>query len=224
MHSFPKNLKTIRSSQGLTQDALAEKLHVTRQTISSWERGRSEPGLETLGLLAEALGSRVEDLIYGPKHSASSVPKISGIGWAAASFAIALTELILEFTLFPHLDRLRVTEYIYFPFLYRLALPQLGSIACGIFFISILALWHTFPVGRKWRWVLWLIGGLLALPGLLITLECLLAIFSPSNFYRLTRYVVMYGYDTLRPLFLWIMPFLGGVLVRLGFEYKTESP
>ena len=36
-------MKSARRSSGLTQDQLAEKLHVTRQTISSWENGRTEP-------------------------------------------------------------------------------------------------------------------------------------------------------------------------------------
>ncbi|MBR4866157.1 MAG: helix-turn-helix transcriptional regulator [Clostridia bacterium] len=221
MHSFPKNLKTIRLGKKLTQDALAEMLHVTRQTVSSWERGRSEPDLETLGVLAKTLEVRVEDLIYGPRRPASRTIKSSAILWTAVSFLVAATGLILEFTLFPHLDRLRITEYIHYAFEYRFALPQLWSLSWGIFFISILALWRTFPVGGRWRWVFWLSGGLLSLPGLLITLECLLSVFSPNSFYRLTRYVILYGYDTLRPLFMWIMPFLGGILVRLGFEKQN---
>lgn len=221
MNNFPKNLKVLRTKAGLTQDVLAEKLHVTRQTVSSWERGRSEPDLDTLVALASAMEVRAEDLIYGPKRPTPPAAKVSRIGWAAVSFVIALTELILEFTLFPHLDFLRVTEYTHTLFQYRLALPQVGSLACGVLFISILALWRSFPVSGKWRWILRLSGGLLVLPGLLITLECLLAIFSPNSFYRLSRYVVIYGYDTLRPCFLWIMPFLGGVLIRLGFEKQN---
>ncbi len=35
------NIKKLRTSQGLTQDQLAEKLYVTRQTVSNWERGGS---------------------------------------------------------------------------------------------------------------------------------------------------------------------------------------
>lgn len=39
MADFCVNLKRLRKSEGLSQDLLAEKLGVSRQTISSWERG-----------------------------------------------------------------------------------------------------------------------------------------------------------------------------------------
>ena len=54
MNAVSKNLKEIRRAKGLTQDQLAEALHVTRQAVSSWETGRSEPDIETLLALATA--------------------------------------------------------------------------------------------------------------------------------------------------------------------------
>lgn len=36
------NLKTIRKNKGYSQEELAEKIHVTRQTISKWENGVSQ--------------------------------------------------------------------------------------------------------------------------------------------------------------------------------------
>ena len=36
------NIKKLRTGQGMTQDQLAEKLFVTRQTVSNWERGVSQ--------------------------------------------------------------------------------------------------------------------------------------------------------------------------------------
>ena len=43
-----KNISKIRKDNNLTQDDLAEKYYVTRQTISNWENGKSYPDLETL--------------------------------------------------------------------------------------------------------------------------------------------------------------------------------
>ena len=61
-----RNLKRLRQRAGLTQDALGERLHVTRQAVSAWETGKNQPDAETLAALAEALGADVRELIYGP--------------------------------------------------------------------------------------------------------------------------------------------------------------
>lgn len=53
-----------RKKAGLSQEALAEQLHVTRQTISNWESGKSLPDIETLKALAQALNVPIEHLIY----------------------------------------------------------------------------------------------------------------------------------------------------------------
>lgn len=49
-----KNVARFRKELGMTQDEPAEKLLVSRQTVSSWERGRTQPDLETVKGLAEA--------------------------------------------------------------------------------------------------------------------------------------------------------------------------
>ena len=61
-----RNLKRLRQRSGLTQDDLAERLHVTRQAVSAWETGKNQPDVETLTAMAEALGADVRELIYGP--------------------------------------------------------------------------------------------------------------------------------------------------------------
>lgn len=61
------NIKKLRVARGLTQDQLAERLFVTRQTVSSWERSASRPSLEQLEAIAAALGEDVMTLLYGPK-------------------------------------------------------------------------------------------------------------------------------------------------------------
>ena len=63
MTSFPRNLKQARLEAKLTQEQLAEQLHVTRQSVSSWELGRTEPDFETAGRLAEIFGTSVSALL-----------------------------------------------------------------------------------------------------------------------------------------------------------------
>jgi transcriptional regulator with XRE-family HTH domain len=54
-----------RKSQGLTQNELAKKIHVSRQTVSHWENGRTYPDIQSLLLLAELYDVDVNDLISG---------------------------------------------------------------------------------------------------------------------------------------------------------------
>lgn len=69
MAEVGKNLKKIRKEKNLTQDDLAERLHCTRQTISNYETGKSEPDIALLIALAGVLEVEIGDLIYGPKKA-----------------------------------------------------------------------------------------------------------------------------------------------------------
>ena len=64
-----KNLKRLRTAKQLSQDALAGQLYVTRQTVSGWETGRTQPDIETLVKIAQVLEVDVEELIYGTKKN-----------------------------------------------------------------------------------------------------------------------------------------------------------
>ena len=57
------NIKTIRKAKGLSQEELAIKLNVVRQTVSKWEQGLSVPDSELLVSLSEALGTSVSTLL-----------------------------------------------------------------------------------------------------------------------------------------------------------------
>ena len=58
-----ENIKAIRKSRGLSQQDLADKLNVVRQTISKWEQGLSVPDADLLIALSEALETPVSTLL-----------------------------------------------------------------------------------------------------------------------------------------------------------------
>ena len=62
-----KNLKKYREKAGLSQQELAKHMAVTRQTISNWERGVSQPDLDSIFLLANEFQVDVTEIIYGKK-------------------------------------------------------------------------------------------------------------------------------------------------------------
>lgn len=60
-------IKEQRMALGLTQQQLAEQLHVTNKTISRWETGNAYPDIALLDDLAAALSVSVEELCRGEK-------------------------------------------------------------------------------------------------------------------------------------------------------------
>lgn len=69
MRDIGKNIKALREWKCLTQDQLAEKLFVTRQTVSNYETGRSRPDIEMLTKIADVLDVDANTVIYGIEPS-----------------------------------------------------------------------------------------------------------------------------------------------------------
>lgn len=70
-----ENIKNLRKSKGLSQEELAVKLHVVRQTVSKWENGLSVPDAAELISLAEELDTPVGVLLGEtvPEHGAGPI-------------------------------------------------------------------------------------------------------------------------------------------------------
>jgi putative transcriptional regulator len=60
---FSENLKNLRKQNGLSQEELAERLHVVRQTVSKWEKGLSVPDADLLIRIAEIFETSVSTLL-----------------------------------------------------------------------------------------------------------------------------------------------------------------
>ena len=58
-----ENIKSLRKSNGLSQEQLANEMHVVRQTVSKWERGLSVPDSDSLIKLSEILHTSVSVLL-----------------------------------------------------------------------------------------------------------------------------------------------------------------
>lgn len=63
--NFAEEIKRLRTERKLTQARMAELLHVSRQTISSWENGRNLPDLEMTVRIAKTFGVSLDSLILG---------------------------------------------------------------------------------------------------------------------------------------------------------------
>ena len=62
-NNFPDNLKILRKKNKLTQEDLASCLNISPKTISSWEKGRSEPKIDFLIRLSDYFNVSIDELI-----------------------------------------------------------------------------------------------------------------------------------------------------------------
>jgi transcriptional regulator with XRE-family HTH domain len=73
---FPEKLQILRKSKGYTQEALAEKLNVSRQAIAKWEAGQSYPDIVNLIQISNLLYVTVDYLVKDQVCSVAPVKKV----------------------------------------------------------------------------------------------------------------------------------------------------
>lgn len=70
MNDVGKHITTLRKENRVSQETLADSLHVTRQAVSQWETGRTQPDLDTLNSIARFFDADILTVIYGRKKTA----------------------------------------------------------------------------------------------------------------------------------------------------------
>lgn len=162
MAEVGKHIKKIRKEKNLTQDDLAERLHCTRQTISNYETGKSEPGIEVLIELAGVLEVEINDLIYGPQKRENKKRQKSR-AVAALTAACVLFAVIDILTPFEKQYRMKYFDttpsYLLYYVLRPFALILLGwGIAEAAKAFAGIRIWEgrsqrTLKIGRVFFWV-----------------------------------------------------------------------
>ena len=171
MSDVAKNIRKYRAQRGLTQDGLAEKLHVTRQTVSNWETGRNQPDLDMLEALAKALEIEVPALFGGRKEAYPRFQRKAVVGAAVLGF---LTLLLLAdgLLLMPYLLKLRARTYDSLPYILNsLVLAPLLRICAGMLLPAAAALWLRVRAEGRVRLALLIAFVLLLLPAVLTSLS-----------------------------------------------------
>ena len=91
MRDIGKNIRELRIKKNMTQDALAESLFVSRQTVSNYETGKSRPDVDMLVKMAEVLDTDVNSLLYGIPNSENHKKELRA--FLHGVFACAVTGL-----------------------------------------------------------------------------------------------------------------------------------
>lgn len=96
MAKINETLRQLRAERGMTQEDVAGQLGLTRQAVSSYESGRTQPGLDILQRLADIYEVELTDLIYGRGRSLrlNRAIKITAIVMACVVLAAQLGEAL----------------------------------------------------------------------------------------------------------------------------------
>ena len=103
-------LKELRKQQNINQDELAEKLFVSRQTISNWENDKSYPDIQSVLLISEIFKVSVDQLLKGDvekmeriitEQTETDIKKMNtyGMGMLITIIALLISTPILAFTI-----------------------------------------------------------------------------------------------------------------------------
>ena len=106
MNAVGGHIRKLRRKENMTQQSLADRLNVTRQAVSQWENGNTQPDLDTLAAIAGVFGVDMTEVIYGEKRRETSGidpqrRKRYLVGLAVFG-ALTLVMVILSLTLKPY--------------------------------------------------------------------------------------------------------------------------
>lgn len=77
MNELGARLQALRRQANLSQQELAERLHVSRQSISKWELGTAKPDLDNMIRLSELFGVSLDELVLGKTQNRQEIPQHS---------------------------------------------------------------------------------------------------------------------------------------------------
>lgn len=98
---FSANLRAARKKMHLSQKALAEKLYISTQAVSKWERGIAVPGLEHICCLSKILHISVDDLLGAGNDRESALIAVDGGGTKTEFVLISLSGKLIKRLLLP---------------------------------------------------------------------------------------------------------------------------
>lgn len=136
MSSIGKNIKQIRIKSNMTQEELAEALFVTRQTISNYETGKSNPDIDTIIKIAELFKVDANTVIYGLPIEAHQKRNRS---WAIGCGISLIVLLIVTFVI----DKIFEEYTGYYPppeSILKFSLFPLTFFVCGFYAMHIIGL------------------------------------------------------------------------------------
>lgn len=84
---LPQQMRMYREQLGLSQEDVAHKIYVSRQTMSSWENGKTYPDVQSLLLLSDLFGVSIDELVKGDVISMKEMVSKDAVRMERLTFA-----------------------------------------------------------------------------------------------------------------------------------------
>ncbi len=218
-----KSIRRHRKRKHMTQDALAERLHVTRQAVSNWETGKNLPDLDTLEAAAAALDLELADLL---REGGGEYPRFQkkAVGWAVLLGLLTLLLLGDELFIAPRLLELKGRTYDPRPYAFnsRAVLPCL-RLAAGMLVPAAVSLRYRVQPEGAVKTGLRIASVLLSVPVILTALTL-----TPAGSAALSRIMTFLLSDPTgfrQNIICRVCPFLAGLCLYPAFvQLQGQSP
>ena len=217
MNTLANNIKELRRRAGMTQEALAQTLHVTRQAISNWENGKNQPDLDMLSALAAALDTDIGQLINAASPPAYPRFQRRYLIRTATCILLLLLVILCGLMFYPTAREIQMRNYnpFYLLILGLVAYPS-ASCAFGAFLPWLLALWLDIHLPKTARKVLFILSLSLLLPVLLLFICLLSQLFTDAFRWLYRLYYPLLRFNLGRMFTIIFLPFLSGIFLALS--------
>lgn len=225
--SFAKRLKQIRKQAGLTQEQLAETIGLTRQAISRWEQGHTQPDMEMLLTLSQALHMDVETLVFGRNAKQYRRFQKKHLVCFISALACACVVFLVMTFLGPYIkdwvNRHYKGNFVYF-WIFQLLLPSIGCFSLGFGLAAFVALFYNTCLCSRWKKAVIILGLLAIAPSLLVIIDDALGTWMPGYSIHITfaLYFKTIPLPALNNLLYAFLPAASGTLMYLGFNKESE--
>lgn len=214
--AIARRIKKLRLSRNMTQDDLAQRLHVTRQAVSNWEMGKTAISVEYLMQLAELFDVTTDELLYGEKAQTEQKYPEKQRRYVVCSFvcgAVLLVAILLDLTVKPIILKQAQTTYrflSYFVYFYLVDVP--ASAALGGLIPSLLALKLDIRLYGKVRTIVLIAGVFCLLFWLVACVGSVFGFVPPAVVNLVTRSVFLMNHAN------YVFPILFGAGMFLGLN------
>lgn len=185
MTNIGKNISSYRRKLVITQEELAEKLNVTRQAVSNWENGKTEPDIETLTRIAQIFDISIDELVDGiPKGITELRGKKNHLKFGIIFTSVYIVSSIIYLMMKEPINNIIGSTYDMFLSFFCLFFWKPLTAVCGGLGISLLLSYGTVYTvkNKKIRIALMVFGILFCLLTTIYLFYCFLCYMFGLNF------------------------------------------